>query len=186
MKHSLFAIQIFTPLAQSEPLREELHRTIVAAPERVSPIGKHRFYSDLVNAVLQAGPTLVLGHWDYTNDPEEASREFLEWTDGTIRDATDAARHPPDTSLERFMFLTLAVLIERKSDTDRAMEKACAIPRERLWKRATFKALLLEFLKLDFRRVQSDAVFLCPGSVVRGVTRADLTLPAYAYVHELD
>ena len=81
------------------------------------------------------------------------------------------------------MFLTVAVLIERKSDTDRALEKACAIPEAELWTRATFDKLLQAFGTLDFRRVRSDAVFLCPGNLERGVTRADLTKPAYAYVH---
>ena len=185
MKHSLFAVQIFTRLAESGDLRRDLHELIAAAPERVTHVGKHRFYGDLVRLVQRRRPEIPLGHWDYTSDPEEAEREFHEWSEGTIRDATEMASHSPDPNQERFMFLTVAVLVERKSTTDRALEKACAIPEADLWKRATFDKLLQAFGNLDWRRVRSDVVFLCPGNLERGVTRADLTKPAYAYVNTL-
>lgn len=183
MKHSLFAIEFLMPLGGSvrhELLQADLHKHIVASPERPSYADKHRFFGDLVRFVKRAEPEFHLGVWDYTNDPAEADREWEEWTEGTVRDFS-GERPRPVAGERRYMFLTLAFLLERKSETDRALEKKCTVPEARLWQRSTFYRLLEAIPQLDFQRVQSDAVFLCPGNLAHGLTEEELQSGAYSY-----
>lgn len=188
MKHSLLAIQILMPLRGSvrhELLRDDLHKHLLGSPDRATYADKHRFYGDLVRYVKRAEPQFHRGIWDYTSDPAEAESEWAEWTDGTVRDFA-GKRSAPDPGEPLFMFLTVALLLERRSETDRALEKKCAIDASRLWHRSTFYALLEAIPQLDFRSVQSDAVFLCPGNLAHGLTDAELQTETYAYFHDVE
>jgi hypothetical protein len=187
MPSSLFAIEVFIPIVPGNALRSNLHQTMVLAPQAVSYEQKRRFYEGLTGLLLPATPWFVYGNWDYTNEHDEAEAEYDTWCHGTIRDARErplpTAGAPPADP--RYMFATLAFLLERGGTCDQILEQATTLPPERLWLKQTFAGLLGIIPRMNFVSVKGDAAYLCPGMDEHGVSEAELRTPKYAYLHPL-
>jgi hypothetical protein len=183
---TLFACQLFLPLG---PLRAEFHRIIAAAPARTLPAARRAYYRQIVELLLASAPDFVRGNWDYTDEHDEATREYDAWCRGTIIDARERVDEvsPSSGSGGRYFFLTLLFLLERGSADDRKLEQATLRPTPATrWRRATFHELLETVATLDLEALRSDAVYLCPGADELGLTAAELSAARYGYLHRIE
>jgi hypothetical protein len=187
MASSLFAIEVFIPLVPGNALRANLHQAMVLAPQAVTYEQKRRFYEGLTQLLIPAAPWFAYGNWDYTNEHAEAEAEYDKWCHGTIRDARERPLptpgvQPPD---QRYLFATLAFLLERGGTCDQILEQATTLSPERLWLRQTFAGLLGIIPRLNFGSVRGDAAYLCPGMDEHGLSEAELRTEKYAYLHRV-
>jgi hypothetical protein len=187
MASSLFAIEVFIPIVPGNTLRANLHQTMVLAPQALTYEQKRGFYAGLTQLLIPATPWFVHGNWDYTNEHDVAEAEYDTWCHGTIRDARERPLPPPGVQPTdpRFMFATLAFLLERGGASDQMLEQATTLPPEHLWLRQTFANLLGLVPRLDFASVRGDAAYLCPGMDEHGLSAAELRAERYAYLHVL-
>jgi hypothetical protein len=187
MASSLFALEVFIPIAPGNALRANLHQTIALAPQAVTYEQKRRFYEGLTQLLVPAAPWFVWGNWDYTNEHAEAEAEYDTWCHGTVRDAR--ARPLPTPGVQptdqRYMFATIALLLDRGGTCDQMLEHATTLPPDRLWLKQTFAMLLGLVPRLNFVSVKGDAAFLCPGQDEHGLSAAEIQTEKFAYLHVL-
>jgi hypothetical protein len=185
MKESLFVIQVFLPLrAEGQRLRRQVHDLIGSAPAESGYIEKHKLYRRVADLVVPVWDRFEYGVWEYSEDAARAKGEFRQWVDGTIADARGAER--TDLPIEsRYLFLTQAFLLGLGTKSDRKLAKRCRIPDAELWRRSTFRALLLNIPEIDFADVRSDAIFLRPGIDELGLSPEEMRGEDYEYLHRL-
>jgi hypothetical protein len=187
MPSSLFALEVFIPIVPGNALRANLHQTIALSPHAVTYAQKRQFYQGLTQLLIPAAPWFVRGNWDYTNEHAEAEAEYDQWCHGTVRDARERPLPIPGVQPadQRYMFATLAFLLDRGGTCDQILEQATTLPPDRLWLKQTFAALLGIIPRMNFVSVKGDAAYLCPGVDEHGISETEIRTEKYAYLHVL-
>ncbi|MBI5533062.1 MAG: hypothetical protein HY898_10120 [Deltaproteobacteria bacterium] len=190
MPNSLFAIQVFVRIQQGITLRSDLHSVLSRAPEAATYAQKREFYQALVNVLVPWTEHFELGNWDFTDDASEAEREYESWCQGTLDDAQQSPPTPfstgyRDPSEAYYMFVTMVFLLQTGSNDANLMAHYCNVPEFHLWNKQTFARLLRAIPMMNFVHVVSDAVYLCPGDDMRGVSTSELRSETYSYLRQL-
>jgi REP element-mobilizing transposase RayT len=186
MDYSIFAMQVVLPLEGAhDPVYRELHKLIRAAPERANYARMHDYYGRITQLLRKESHRFKLGTWDYWDDPTRAERDFQDWVDG-LKGREARLKPAPEEWGQRHLACAVALLLQHHSTSDQRLLRHCDIPEEKLWSRGTFAHLLDGLKLLNFLHVQSDLVYLLPGSDAElGLTEEDLATADWDYLHPL-
>jgi hypothetical protein len=130
------------------------------------------------------------GCWEYFDDEQTAKAMFDEWCEPVIEKAVprlgpSAGQSYRDDAGPRYMTFTVVYYLAYGSPSDLEIRRACDVPSEDLWKRATFENLLGAARMLSFASVKGDAMYLVPRDHDWSLTRQDLASPAFEYLRAL-
>lgn len=165
----LFAIQMFWPrdLAMAWlPLVREL---VTNAPGRHRPEAMAALLRDLCGLLSAALPDAQFGLWEYVEDPEQASEDYQSWCEGTVIDVDEESEHA-DPEEDAYAFVTLLLLLEDGGEAQARIWSASErIPDGEEASRRAYERWLDLIPSLDFRTVESTAIFVRPGAEGLGV-----------------
>jgi hypothetical protein len=137
-------------------------------------------------------PVFELGYWDLIRGAG-ADAEFETWTSeiegslatereemGAVSDAANRL-----SSEKGYVLVSCVVLVTEGSNSDLTLGERCDLPKSDWWTRQTFARLVASLPLLNFAEVQSDAVYVAPGSDRDGFSMEDLRGGGYEYLRPL-
>jgi hypothetical protein len=192
VSYTFFGVQVAVKAFFQDDFRDRLHRTIAAGEERQSLADKRVFWKRVTTVLNQAMPVFEYGHWDLIRT-DQAEVEFLTWcaeiegsTATVAEEMGSAADEVNRLSAERsYVLVTLALLVERGSNSDLTLGERCDLDEKEWFTRATLARLIASIPMLNFANVQADAVYLSPGNDTDGLSDEDLHAEGYEYLRPL-
>jgi len=98
-------------------------------------------------------------------------------------DSDEASRLSAD---KRYVLVTCLALVDQRSNSDLTLGERCDLPESKWWTRQTLARMVASFPLLNFGMVQSDAIYLAPGSERDGLSMEDLHGGGYEYLKPLE
>jgi hypothetical protein len=153
---------------------------------------KRSFWKRLCAVLNEAVPVFEMGFWDLIRGGN-AQEEFETWCseiEGALASEQEEMGKAADevnrlSANKDYILVTLAVLVERGSNSDLTLGERCDLPEADYFSRMTFGKLVSTFPLLNFANVQADAVYLVPGSEEDGLSQEDLFAGGYEYLKPL-
>lgn len=188
MLHSYLALEICSKYEPGGRLHSNLHGMLRNHPANATLHQKWTFYRGVAEEILVSLSLVERGCWDYYDDDARARADYDQWVNGMVTE--EGARHAPSGSDPyrgdpRYMTFTMAFLMVKDSPCDLAIRDVCNIPEAHLWKRDTFRRILLGLRALNFSSIKSDVAYLIPRDDGWGLTQQDLALPKFQYLRPL-
>jgi len=193
MGSTFFGVQIAIAAFHNDPFRRNLHQEIAHSPAEQSLHAKRTFWKKVSALVNEQMPVFELGFWDLIRG-DKAEEEFENWTSelegslatereelGTASD--EASRLSAD---KRYVLVTCLALVDQRSNSDLTLGERCDLPESKWWTRQTLARMVASFPLLNFGMVQSDAIYLAPGSERDGLSMEDLHGGGYEYLKPLE
>jgi len=192
MQKTLFVVQVFLRLPDAAQLAMQLRSIVTNTGQTCGFEDKWAFYGQLTEALTPWSARFERGVWDYIEDSDRAESEYEQWCRGTMADASEAQESGPGASEiyrapggAQFMFVTIAVMLQKGSQSDTAICEACRMPDQAMWQRDTFRNLIRNLPLLNFVHVREDAVFVRPSTDAVGVSEEQLEGEEYEYLRRL-
>ena len=166
-------------------LRDEI-AAIIRSPEPQSADERRTFYKRLLGALGGCEPFFEYGYFETSrsDDAREDFRLFVTDVENALATEDEETGDGIDdmhrlSSEQRFIVVSVAVLFDGGHAPFEAVEDGAHGPH---YTRHGFAALMREFLRLDFERVEADAAFLAPGSALDGFSMDDLNGEGWEYL----
>jgi hypothetical protein len=190
--YTFFGVQIAVKAVFRDPLRQQLARVIGESAAQQTLFEKRAFWKRLCAVLNQAMPMFEMGYWDLIRG-DKAQPEFETWCseiEGTLATEAEELGSAADevnrlSANQDYVLVTLAVLVERGSNSDLTFGERCDLPDSQYFTRQTMARLVGTFPLLNFVNVQADAVYLMPGSEDDGFSQEDLFGGGYEYLKPL-
>jgi hypothetical protein len=187
MKYSIFSMQVLMPLqGRDDATYLELRKILRAAPESTNYARMRDYYGRICTELRRASDRFALGVWDYWDDPSRAEGDFQDWVDGLK--GKEARQQPAaEDGRPRFLAVTLALLLQHESTSDKRLLTHCDISESTLWKRDTFRHLLWGPSLVNFLHVRSHLAYMLPGEDADyGLTKEDLLSEDWHYLRSIE
>jgi hypothetical protein len=191
--YSFFGIQVAFKNFHRDPLRQRLHQVIAAdSGSRQSYAQKQQFWKRFTALLVEAMPVFEYGDWELIRGGA-AEATFNEWSteiEGSLATLPEEVGTAADevtrlASTASYVLVTMMVLVDKDSNSDETLGQWCDIPEPAWLTRQTFARLISIFPRLNFGFVQSDAVYLVPGSDRDGLSAEDLVSDDYHHLQPL-
>lgn len=192
MAYSVFAVEVAFVYDDQSVARSEWRRLISTHSTSMTYAQKAQFYYAVTDLLLKESAAFERGCWDYFNN-EIASDKYNEWCGGLLQE--EGVRKSPSTmggkgpyrgtDEVRYMTFTMAFLLIRNSNTDRALSTRCEIPQSHLWLRQTFISLIQGIRFFNFANIKSDVVYMIPNRDDFGFTKKDLYAEKFKYLRPI-
>ncbi len=192
MDYTFFGVQIAVKAVFRDPLRQQLARVIGESEAQQTLFEKRAFWKRLCAVLNQAMPMFEMAYWDLVRG-DKAQPEFETWCseiEGALATEAEELGSAADevnrlSANKDYVLVTLAVLVERGSNSDLTLGERCDLPESDYFTRQTLARLVGTFPLLNFINVQADAVYLMPGSEDDGFSQEDLFGGGYEYLKPL-
>lgn len=192
MDYTFFGVQIAVKAVFKDPLRQQLAKVIAESAAEQTLFEKRSFWKRLCAVLNEAMPMFELGYWDLIRG-DRAQGEFETWCseiEGALASEREELGNAADevnrlSANKDYVLVTLAVLVERGSNSDLTLGERCDLPESDYFTRQTLARLVGTFPLLNFVNVQADAVYLIPGSEQDGLSQEDLFGGGYEYLKPL-
>jgi hypothetical protein len=177
--YTFFGIQVAIAATMDPTLHGRLRGVIAAGAERQSLADKRVFWRRVTTAVNAGMPGFTTGYWDLIRE-DHADKEYESWCS-----QIEGSEGTTGGVGEPVLLVTLAFLLERGSNSDLTLGARCDLPEREWFTRLTFARLVGVAPALNFANVQSDAVYLMPGTEEGQLTTGDLAGEGYEYLRAL-
>jgi hypothetical protein len=190
--YTFFGVQIAVKALFKDPLRQQLAKVIAESDAEQTLFDKRAFWKRLCAVLNEAMPMFELAYWDLIRG-DKAQPEFETWCseiEGALASEREELGNAADemnrlSANKDYILITLAVLVERGSNSDLTLGERCDLPEAEYFTRQTMSRLVATFPLLNFVNVQADAVYLMPGSEEDGFSQDDLFGGGYEYLKPL-
>lgn len=188
MKYTFFGFQLGIETTLDAPLRTELAKLIVDAPQRQTILDKHAFWTRVSALLRRHKHEFIFGDWDLVRG-QAAPAAFEEWTQKLERSNQQPdsfqllpgeARTAPRT--EHHILVTAVFLVEQHSNSDRTLAEVSDIEELDYFTRDTFFLFLGAVTELNFTSVRSDAIYMVPGPNTEGFSQETLMSLEFDYL----
>jgi hypothetical protein len=190
--YTFFGIQVAVKAFFKDDFRARLHQTVARGDAEQSLNEKRQFWKRVTAVVNEAMPVFEYGFWDLIRT-DAAEEEFESWCseiEGNMATEAEEMGTAADevnrlSADQRYVLVTLALLVERDSNSDLTLGERCDLPEAQWFTRQTFAHLVATIPMLNFANVQADAVYLVPGNDTDGLSDDDLHGEGYEYLKPL-
>jgi hypothetical protein len=150
---------------------------------------KWNLYGHAAQTLLQGRALWRKGCWDFFDNDARARSDFNMWVSGMLTEE-GSRQHPSGTgdpyrNDPRYMTFTMAALMVQGSPSERLLNKACDVPKSRLWSVATFEHILTSMRYLNFASIEASTLYLIPNDGNFALTGDDLKHPKFEYLREI-
>ncbi len=193
MSYTFFGIQVAVKAFFKDDFRARLHQAVARGDAEQSLNDKRQFWKRVTAVLNEAMPVFAYGYWDLVRS-DGAEAEFETWCseiEGSVATEAEEMGAAADevnrlSADQSYVLVTLAVLVERDSNSDLTLGARCDLPEGTWFTRQTFSHLVATLPMLNFANVQADAVYLVPGNDTDGLSDDDLHGEGYEYLKPLD
>jgi hypothetical protein len=186
VRRSFFAVQVVLEAGQSG-FRRRLHNHIDREGEE-TPAEKRKFYKGLTSILLEAQPFFEYGFFEYEVDAAKAMDQFEHWVqeieasmateDAEMGDEVDGFHRM--SSEQQYVAVTILLVV----DGPHPLEGE-DLDEDTLYTRAGIGKLIDSVNRIDFERLEADAVFLMPGNDQDGFNSLDFADEGWSYLRML-
>lgn len=182
--HCFIGMQVVMLHDARPTVRQELH-TLIHAPTGPTVDDRRQFFKRLLGVLGGTEPFFEYGYVEVTAS-DDAAEDFRLWVTD-IENSLATEHEETGTSIDdmhrlsnekRYVVLSIALLMEGQHRGFAGFSEKD----ERQYTRHGMMELLRELLRVDFDRVDSDAVFLAPGNDEDGFSSDDLHQEGWEYL----
>ena len=188
VRHSIFAMEVCARMDRA-PAIGSIREIIARHPVHTTYQAKWHMYRQCVEILRANIDHIERGCWDFFDDDARALSDFEMWCRGMLAEETTrkapSGQGDPRVGDVRYLTFTMAFLLARGSECERALARLADVPEPVLWHRATFARILHGLGVLNFASVKSDVLYLIPRDDGWGLTASDLALPKFEYLRVL-